>query len=355
MNPIYGLTWDEMGVTPSHRSWQMLRALRHDPPHLARDDPGRRSMFSAAVEQSEQFFRAAETVDTETRPLLLFYGLSQSGRALRAAADPNGDWDRARGHGLSVVGSSIGGLASTRVADQKSGLFIDVARTLQRATLGDGQNVATLTRLAQIGSSFPLPGDDPDYPPLLLTLHDRGPYDRPEFLRAELTVPAEGWARELPPVGQRDTSDYEAYKDHVRAQLSHYPTLSEARLVDDVPGHFDLGGSGSTRSVQLMWSDRRHPAPAEEAEALLPFGDDWGSETTVYPIGPGSSLAVHPFLLWWSVLYAMSHYVRYEPTRWAAIIDIDSSSEAAAVEHLCHQALDLLPEMIHRTLLRPRP
>ena len=51
----------------------------------------------------------------------------------------------------------------------------------------------------------------------------------------------------------------------------------------------------------------------------------------------------------------MSHYVRYEPTRWASIIDIDHNTEAVAVEHLCNQALDVMPELIHRTLVREEP
>lgn len=356
MKPVYGVTYGDMEVTPRITSWQMLRALRHDPPHLARQDPTRRALFSAALEQSEQLFRAAEATGADTRPLLLFYGLSQSGRALRAAADPEDGWERAGGHGLTVTGASVDSqLSSTVVADLGHGLFRDAGRTLHRATLGTGQSVGSLTRLGRLGWRFPLPGDEPDYPPLELSLRDRGPFDRPESLRAELAVPAGRWARELPPVGPRTTSDYDAYRDHVRSQLAHYPTLGEARLVDDVPEHFDLGGAGPQRSVMLEWPNRRHPAPGDEAGALLPFSDEWGSEVTVYPHGPAPDLAVHPYLLWWAVLYAMSHYVRYEPTRWAAIIDVDNSAEAAAVEHLCHQALDLLPELIHRTLVRPQP
>ena len=356
MKPHYGTTWDELGLTPRHTSWQMLRALRHDPPHRAAEDPERRALFSAALEQSEQLFRAAEATDVETRPLLLFYGLSQSGRALRAAADPDERWARAGGHGLTVDGGSVDGrLSSTLVADQPRGLFRDVARTLDRASLPMAQSVGALSRLGRLGSRFPLPGNEPDYGPLVLTTDGLGPLDPAGALRADLSVPAATWACELPEVGVRTTSDYDAYKDHVRARLAHYPTLSEAQLLDFGHGHFDLGGAGVRRTVRLEWPDRRHPAFNGEDAALEPFGDGDGRDVTVFPSVPGSDLAAHPYLLWWAVLYVMSHYVRYEPTRWAQIIDIDHSAEGAGVEYLCRQGLDVLPELIHRTLTRPMP
>ncbi|MCX5151640.1 YaaC family protein [Streptomyces sp. NBC_00320] len=38
------------------------------------------------MEQAQQMFKAAEVVGPQTRPLLVFYGLSQAGRAIAAAA-----------------------------------------------------------------------------------------------------------------------------------------------------------------------------------------------------------------------------------------------------------------------------
>ncbi len=356
MKYSYGVTWGDMEQTPRPTSWRMLRALRHDPPGLARHDPARAALFVAALEQSEQLFRAAETTAPDTRPLLLFYGLSQSGRALRAACDTSDEWPRSRGHGVTVRAASVGGpLASTIVEDQRQGLFRDVGRTLDRATLGAGQTIGSMARLGRLGARFPLSGDEPEHPPLELSLPGQSPFERSGYLRANLTVPTETWVYDLPPVGDRNTSHYDAYRQLVRDQLQHYPTLSEAHLVDEVPGHFDLGGSGTQRDVTLEWPDRRHPRHDDEEGALLPFSDERGRHVTVYPRGQDSELAVHPYLLWWSVLYAMSHYVRYEPTHWASIIDIDHNTEAVAVEHLCDQALDVLPELIHRTLVRGEP
>jgi hypothetical protein len=80
--------------------WQRLRLLRSDPP-AGVTDQGRLAVFSAALEQSEQLMRAAESVGTAVRPLLLFYSLSQAGRAI-AAARLGEPW-RLAGHGVSVL------------------------------------------------------------------------------------------------------------------------------------------------------------------------------------------------------------------------------------------------------------
>ncbi|MGW1391953.1 YaaC family protein [Streptomyces nigra] len=65
--------------------WRALRELRPEPPGYAGKGP-RQKLFSAALEQSEQLFTAAASVGPASRPLVLFYGLSQAGRAIAACA-----------------------------------------------------------------------------------------------------------------------------------------------------------------------------------------------------------------------------------------------------------------------------
>jgi hypothetical protein len=57
------------------------------------------SVFSAALQQSEDLFDAAAAVGPFARPLPLFYAISQAGRAV-AAARAERDW-RVSGHGLT--------------------------------------------------------------------------------------------------------------------------------------------------------------------------------------------------------------------------------------------------------------
>jgi hypothetical protein len=86
--------------------WEQLRATRWNPPVGAATTNERRATYVFALEQAEQMFRAAATVGQATRPLLVFYGLSQAGRAIVAAASgiTSGDTWKLDGHGISSVG-----------------------------------------------------------------------------------------------------------------------------------------------------------------------------------------------------------------------------------------------------------
>lgn len=85
--------------------WEQLRATRWNPPSSAATTDERRATYVFGLEQAEQMFRAAVTVGPATRPLLVFYGLSQAGRAIAAASDAGGDnaW-KLNGHGIRSVG-----------------------------------------------------------------------------------------------------------------------------------------------------------------------------------------------------------------------------------------------------------
>ena len=89
-----------------------------------------------------------------------------------------------------------------------------------------------------------------------------------------------------------------------------------------------------------LWVERNH----EPVWPTLPGSD-----------AKGTPLATHPFLLWWAVLYGISHFVRYEPAKWADLVDVDVSHEAVALEEIGDVALDALPELIHKSLVRNEP
>jgi hypothetical protein len=82
--------------------WDALRATRWRPPASASRDLDRQQTYVAALEQAEQLFRAAAGVGVAARPLLLFYGLSQAGRAVAAAARLKGDQYRLAQHGIKA-------------------------------------------------------------------------------------------------------------------------------------------------------------------------------------------------------------------------------------------------------------
>lgn len=65
--------------------WRQVRSKRASPPGFAEADEARREVFQAAVAQSEELWDAAATSGPASRPLPLFYCLSQAGRAVCAA------------------------------------------------------------------------------------------------------------------------------------------------------------------------------------------------------------------------------------------------------------------------------
>src|SRR4051794_431184 len=84
------------------RVWQELRALRAAPVGQAAEDEDRRAVFAAALRQSQELADAAAVAGYATKPLALFYCLSQGVRALAAALVDDDGW-RIVGHGASVT------------------------------------------------------------------------------------------------------------------------------------------------------------------------------------------------------------------------------------------------------------
>ena len=89
-------------------AWQRIRVLRARLPTRVTGD--RAGVFLAALEQAEQLMEAAVEVGPAASPLLLFYAVSQAGRAI-AAASLDEPW-RLSGHGLKAPAPSeaAGGL-----------------------------------------------------------------------------------------------------------------------------------------------------------------------------------------------------------------------------------------------------
>jgi YaaC-like Protein len=131
-------TLDDLAKPSREMVWRHLRALRHQPPGRASGGE-RRRVFGAALEQAQQLFTAA-SVHYASRPILLFYGLSQAGRAIAACstkAGPNA-W-RLSGHGIDVPDlEQRPQLPDLAVADKGKGAFTQLAPLLHSGSLPDG-------------------------------------------------------------------------------------------------------------------------------------------------------------------------------------------------------------------------
>lgn len=83
-------------------AWRAVRRRRASPPGLAAERDDRRSVFQSSLAQAEELWDAAAAVGPASRPLPLYYCVSQVGRAVCASWTLEGDW-RPRAHGLRRV------------------------------------------------------------------------------------------------------------------------------------------------------------------------------------------------------------------------------------------------------------
>lgn len=346
---MYGSTYFDSAITPAPVAWQMLRALRHRPPGRAGHGQ-RRATFDAALEQSEQLFAAAETVGVQSRPLLVFYGLSQAGRAIAAASTAVGNrgW-KLSGHGIRASGladASSTGLAAVTVQDQASGSFIRLAEMLDAESLPEPTRLGALwPMLPDLGRRFRLPGEGGPVP-LSVTSGGTGPSGPTDLTRVrvrplpmEVAAPAPadgsgvGWD-----AGKRD---WPGERLAVRQVLDQYPALAGSRFVGPPGNPVGLTGDGLgglTAELDL---------PRDAEDRLV----DIRNVRWAFPALHGTGSPQHPLLLWWALSYALSMLARYEPRVWADMVSISGSGDAAAIEHLLSQSLVALPELIHRTVM----
>ena len=157
MAKVYGQTWGDVGGASREISWRGIRALRANPPGLGGGN--RHATFSTALEQAEQLFRAAATVTPAARPLPLFYGISQAGRAL-VAARASESW-HIGGHGIREHRTSNrrgAPVAEFHIEPLGNGAFRMVADALGSSGLATPTRLGDLWPMLPESSRFPLPG-----------------------------------------------------------------------------------------------------------------------------------------------------------------------------------------------------
>lgn len=345
--PRISATWADVGAPSRATVWRHIRALRFQPPGRA-DKGDRKRVFGSALEQAEQLFTAAEAVDYASRPILLFYGLSQAGRAVAAAstaADNNSF--RLTGHGIEVPRlDQRPPLHELTVTDRGKGSFTQLAPLLRSGTLPQG---ATLGQIwASIPSLLGTPlggaGGREYLPPLRFEMHGGHGGLRPGVVLEFLA-----WVHGLP---GRFADDPDAGQA-VHSFLAGYPTLagSDQSLLDyhhipALPDHLVPGTAKAFRA--WPWPDEPPDREAFEKDfedrRTLPYlGDD---DRWVFPALGGSTMQLHPLLAWWALLFALSMLARYEPAGWTGYLNVDVSSHAVALEAVLGQALDICPQLI---------
>jgi hypothetical protein len=311
-----------------------IRASRADPPGLAHE-PERRLVYGSALVQFEELLAAAIAASPQTRPLSLFYALSQAGRAI-AAARLDGEW-RLRGHGLVSENLDAGDLCAVQIRSTPSkrgrpGAFGGVCRAtgsdLLHGTTTVGELWASLPGLEKLMPELEHPK------PLYVAAEEIGVSPLDDVTKVRATVA---------PLQAKSTTDAEK-------ALASYRHGREAQIVEMqhlAPIHKFTGyGDG----VAVWW-----PSGASDIHGhwiaigrLAPF-DLHTEQHWLRPL-VADDAALSDLMTWWALLHALSMVARYEPAAWFEALAYDSSPIAAPIAELLRVGVDLIPQMVLEAL-----
>jgi hypothetical protein len=311
------------------RIWDWLRMTRSAPGGLARKDPDRASVYRAALQQFEELIRAAEASGPASKPLPLFYALTQAGRAIVALRGGPSH----RGHGLRIGELQVDAL-DTNVGPaprgKMPGHFQATARALSSPTLGcDTQIGALIASLPEMADTLLM---HEDWPPALAIFERDWAHG----------VAAPGWIPVTIVIDEKNLS-----YDRLVEVLEPYPMvqgkigLPEAvKALGSIPTYPTPDGAG----VGVLLSGGRKALDIVAPEYRISHRR-WLRPAIAGAEGPD------PTMTWWALLYALSMYARYHPKEWVAALDIDSSVIGVTLERTMNRAVSALPQLVLSAVL----
>jgi hypothetical protein len=320
------------------QAWRRLRAMRHQPPaHASRGQ--RRKVFAAAMKQCEQLLRAADAAGYEVKPLMLYYGLNQAGRAMLAAGADRGQRWEFSAHGLTCPNlDQSSRLTDLTVVDQgRVGGFQAIAALLSSPTLPESLPVSHVWSSIPEGAEVALQGTEETLAAVQISRW----YGLEGHYLDEIHVsPWEPIAvvTGLPPELRRSEPG-EIY------DLLHkaYPTMERFApvVVDDRIGVVLKKGPRPV-GFQLRSANSEPLSPARGLDIIacgpLIYSDSTAVSNWVIPVLRGNSYPQHPLVAWWAILYTLSVIARYRPSVWTEALDIDASPDAPAIEYMLDEA-----------------
>jgi YaaC-like protein len=324
-------------------AWQRIRGLRAQPPARVKGERAR--VFVSALEQAEQLVNAAADVGPAASPLLLFYALSQAGRAI-AAARLDDPW-RLSGHGLKAPapGDPSAGLLH-RVVKPENG---EGSKGRRQAFAG----VAEATGSGQLSSALELGAAWAAIPELMPPLPQPPLEDarwirplrvyRPMFDAAHMRL-ADMRPLELLIDGLPD-----ADLDTLLQCLGDYPTAQGAYMWHTLGMRKDvLITQPSAVGMLPVFCWPNVPTNVQlRARHLNGIAPDYrGLGTRLLLPRAGGKDALSPLMLWWLLLFGLSSIARYDPELWIAALNTNNSRLAVPIEAALDAAVEALPELI---------
>jgi hypothetical protein len=316
---------------------------------LAGASDDRRRIYTFALEQAEQMFQAAANVGQATGPLLVFYGLSQAGRAIAAAGVRDRGW-RLSGHGITARGldGPLAEIAVRCTGAGRSGSFVRLSELLDSPVWRDPDSVAfgSLWDCVPGNRLAPLVDDESRRCPLLVdTARMHG---EPHPLATVPICYFPPWVVSSPDGRQR----LAAYLDAFPGAKGYHSFVREGPEPGSQPSFFvELDSWGE---LQMNWlvEDGQECDSIEQLHFLMGITRLYNDSCYFFPALGRADKSIHPLMAWWAVLYVLSMLARYEPTQWTGYIDVDRNAHAVPLENLLKTAMVLVPTLIGETIWR---
>jgi hypothetical protein len=300
-------------VADPKAGWRSIRAQRSDPPALAAEHEARRRVFQAALAQAEELWDAAAAVGTASRPLPLYYCLSQAGRAVCAAWLRDDPW-QPRSHGLARVESADADLGlralgyGARVTRREAPAYSMIAQATVSETF-DG--TATVAELWASLPSFPM------LPPQI---------SGPRCIRLERVSPPPAYGSSLQRALALTHGVFHLYGADLRYDdlPNTYPTLRGLEQDGVAPG---LTPEAEGEPIFTFPREDRTLRSLYDVAVRDP-DDDRRRQFFVRPV-IGTNRGVEPpsrFLTLYALMFCLSELARYYPDTWVAALDPDDST-----------------------------
>ena len=326
-NRALGKTWEDLEKADSNLTWQHIRSLRVSGCGFAQSGT-RRSIFRAALQQSEQLFQASNSVDYSARPLLLYYGLSQACLAILQASPRLVSGETSpKGHGMRLE-ASADGIGAVLPGSDALGELSLIIRALGSGGVGINATIERLwSALPDHRRGFNTTSDIS-----LAPWHLNMPTN-PQDNRISISVP------DVDLLGPN-------FDATLAAMTERRPPLADLDLIQARLGSnwFSLGESGGfvlyVKASNIADAQRAVRMQSTYYETLAP---------RIFASLDGTA-SVHPLVIWLTVLFSLSMLARYHPSKWSELLRIDGSTSAPLLEDILQHATIVCPTLILNTL-----
>jgi hypothetical protein len=285
-------------------------------------------VFRAALEQAEQLFRAAATVDYSARPILTYYGLAQASLAVIQASPRVTNKDctpSSHGMRLDTDGTGLGRVVEEPAA---KGVLALTAKATDSGGIGSNATFGRLwSTLPEMSRDLARRTDSALYPWYI---------GQPSAVSGEMhfTVNEDSLLKD----------DFDAT---LAAMLRARPLLAELDLRDGRPGTNWYTRNNSSNGFVIYFRG----ADPERVRRFISFnGTYYDSRTPHLYAVLDNAKSVHPLVVWLAILFGLSMFARYHPERWVELLNVDGSADAPMLEDILQRASIVCPGLILNTL-----